>query len=83
MTGQEIIEKYLTREEQRLFVINIRACNWNYSSTLHEESTIPLIFGGSFCWGDTPEGSDYWDEIGVRVENGILPGYSLKTHKFV
>ena len=87
MTGQEIIDRYLTAEERRLFVINLGNSGWRVEYVLTNDYELHYVaIGSAFNWSDTPEGYDYWEMIKERIYRGDMPHTIQKMkirHKFV
>ena len=92
MTGQEILDRYLTREERGRFMINKHNSSWFYAKDLdEEESQYHIVVYRAFDWALTPEGRKYWVDIGLRLESiqngGEFPKdeplYEMTPHKFI
>jgi hypothetical protein len=66
MTGLDYLNNYLSDVEQDRFINNVIEFNPDgfLSDTLDSTHGSLLEFlGYAFCWRDTPEGHDFWEEI--------------------
>lgn len=84
MTIQDVLETYLTQEEQVLWHIN--HINGHNDTIYHV--TDGDVITGAFGWTETPEGHSYWYSIYNRVNNdirikSIKPHKIMNKHKFV